>query len=439
MKTRLLAFWIASGGSLASLAPAATVDDFVARTYTDSTGTLPYRLFIPTNYNAATKYPLVLFLHGGGENGTDNRLQLTGQTGPLVFASATNQTTNPSFMVAPQCPVGGYWTYDIQAEQVQGMMDALMAEFPIDADRVYITGLSNGGFGTWDYVTRHPQMYAAAVPMNGGGNTALAGQITNLPIWNFHAANDGVIAVSYSRQMVGAVRRAGGNVIYTEYTSGGHGIWTPAYNTPILMDWVYSQKRGTFSSAPFQLGILSPTEQPLYRLNGTNLNLSGSVTIGTNLVIVIIPTLNGTNRITKITWTNYSTGVSAGLAQGTTNWSATNIVVDPSVTNLVLVTAFGTSWWRPYGGATTFNDTLAVTVPTLNPIITSGTNGFTLSWFGGPGARYQVQWTPGLFPPAWTSFTNIITSATTQFSFLDDGTQTGGLGDLRFYQPYQIP
>ena len=129
MKARLLFFWIAMGGSFAPLAPAVTVDDFVARTYTNSTGNLPYRLFIPTNYNTATKYPLVLFLHGAGENGSDNRLQLTGQTGPLVFASETNQITNPSFMVAPQCPLSGYWTYDIQAEQVQGMMDALMAEF----------------------------------------------------------------------------------------------------------------------------------------------------------------------------------------------------------------------------------------------------------------------------------------------------------------------
>ena len=180
--THWLAFWVATGGNLSLQAPAVTVDDFIARTYTNSAGTLPYRLFIPTNYNPATKYPLVLFLHGGGENGSDNRLQLTGQTGPLVFAADANQQENPSFMVAPQCPISGYWTYTILAEQVQGMMNALMAEFSIDADRVYITGLSNGGFGTWDYITRYPQMYAAAVPMNGGGNTALAGRITQLPI-----------------------------------------------------------------------------------------------------------------------------------------------------------------------------------------------------------------------------------------------------------------
>ena len=275
---------------------------------------------------------------------------MLGPTSPLVFAQEANQNQNPSFMVAPQCPTTGSWTDSTRQAQVLGMMNALMAEFSIDPDRVYITGHSMGAYGTWAYITQYPQMYAAAVPMSGGGNTSLAGRITHMPIWNFHAADDPTVSVTLSRNMVSAVRQAGGIVIYTEYAIGEHTICTPAYNTPILMDWVYSQKRGTFSSAPPLLSIVNPTDQPLYSLDGTNLNLSGSAT-------------DGTNGVTGSTWTDYSVGVSSGLAQGTTNWSATNILINTSVTNLVLITASGSSWFSPYGGATTFNDNLSVIVP----------------------------------------------------------------------------
>ena len=269
-------------------------------------------------------------------------------------------------------------------------------------------------------------MYAAAVPMNGGGNTALAGPITQIPVWNFHAVDDGVVPVSESRLIVQAVRRAGGNVVYTEYNSGGHGIWTPAYNTSILMDWIYSQKRGTFSPAPPQLRIVGPTDQPSYILNGTNLNLSGLAT-------------NANNSVGTVAWTNFSTGVSSGLAQGKTDWSVTNISVNPSITNLVLVIASGLIVSPPLLGPTTFNDTLTVIVPPLNPQVTKGSNGLTIMWTGVPGGRYHVQWTTALCPPIWTSFTNILTSTDGAFSFLDDGTQSGGLAGPRYYRLKQLP
>ncbi len=340
------ALHICGGGTLGAV----TVDNFVPRRYTNAQGVLPYRLFIPTNYNASTRYPIALFLHGAGERGSDNRLQLTGQTGCLVFASETNQLRNPSFMVAPQCPSGATWTDATRRGQVLGLMNSLMGEFSVDTNRLYITGLSMGGMGTWDYIGQYPSMYAAAMPMSGSGTTSLASRMTQIPIWNFHAANDGTVNVGGSRTMIDAVRRAGGNAIYTEYASGGHVIWTPAYNTPILMNWVYAQRRGTNSSARPLLSINVPTDLAIYASSATNLALSGTAS-------------DGSTGPSSVTWTNYETSVSRGVATGTTSWAATNVVLRSTVTNLILITGAGTSWYPSLGGNTTFNDTLAVIFP----------------------------------------------------------------------------
>lgn len=331
---------------------AVTVDDFAARRYTNSQGVLPYRLFIPTNYDSAAKYPLVLFMHGSGESGTDNRKQLVGQTGPLVFASATNQAKYPSFMVAPQCPVGGAWTDSTRRTQVLELMNALQQEFSIDPDRLYITGLSLGGYGTWDYIAQYPNMYAAAIPMSGGGNISLASRMTRIAIWNFHAANDGTVPVSGSRTTIDAVRKAGGNPIYTEYASGGHVVWTPAYNTPILMDWVYAQARGTAPTVPPLLSINVPTGQPIYASAAAALDLGGTAS-------------DGSTGPTSVTWTNYRTQTIAasGSALGTTGWTITNLTLFPTDTNVIVVTGKGTSWSSSLGGTTTFNDTLTVIFP----------------------------------------------------------------------------
>src|ERR1041385_2886251 len=271
---------------------AASVTNFLARSYTDSQGVLPYRLFIPANYAPPSRYPLVLFLHGSGERGTNNLMQLTGQPGPLIFASETNQIKYPSFVIAPQCPLDGFWDDGIRDAQVMGLLDALQSEFSIDADRLYITGLSMGGFGTWDYIMQYPGVYAAAIPMSGGGSSDLAARITHMPIWNFHAANDNVVSVINSREIVSAVRKAGGSVIYTEYSNGGHGIWGQAYHTPILMDWIYSQRRGIRSAIAPILNIQMPVDQQTYASTGAPLSLGGTAS-------------DGAASVTLVTWTNY--------------------------------------------------------------------------------------------------------------------------------------
>src|SRR5262245_24913042 len=198
---------------LPSPASAQTVDDFEARWYSDGTNTIPYRLFVPTDYDPKQSYPLVLFLHGAGERGTDNRRQLTGQTAPLVFVRPENQAKYPCFMLAPQCPTTGSWAdgdgnpriSTWMALTLEAMFYEIFAEFNIDYNRLYITGLSMGGFGTWDMVTRYPGLFAAAVPICGGGAEWLADQAVGTPIWAFHSSDDPVVPVARTRRMIAAI------------------------------------------------------------------------------------------------------------------------------------------------------------------------------------------------------------------------------------------
>ena len=199
-------------------------DKFEARTFTDAAGgKLLYRLLQPKNYDAKTKlkYPLVLFLHGAGERGADNKAQLV--HGMADFAANKMMTDYPCFVVAPQCPTGEKWVdvdwsatkHDMPDKPASPMrltlqlLDALQKEFSIDAARLYITGLSMGGYGTWDGIQRHPELFAAAVPICGGGDPKLAKKIAAIPIWAFHGDQDEAVPVSGSRDMIAALKTAG--------------------------------------------------------------------------------------------------------------------------------------------------------------------------------------------------------------------------------------
>jgi hypothetical protein len=255
-------------------------------------------------------------------------------------------------MVAPQCPTTGSWNDSTRRAQVLALMQALQKQYNIDEARLYITGLSMGGIGTWDYIAQYTNMYAAAIPMSGSGSVDLASRMTGIPIWNFHGANDATVSVTGSRSMVGAVRRAGGNAIYTEYASGGHGIWTPAYATPILMNWVYAQRRGVAATNAPLLRITQPTGEPIFAsTNISSLNLAGTAN-------------DGTGTVNLVTWTNYQGQIAIGnTASGTQNWIASGIPLDSASTNLILVTGRGASYYPVWGGNTTFNDTLRVIFP----------------------------------------------------------------------------
>jgi predicted peptidase len=252
---------------LLGLATSATADDpadlFQARVFKDEDGkTLPYRLLKPESVEDGQKYPLVLFLHGAGERGDDNAAQL--KNGVQEFAKAGARKDFPCFVAAPQCPRDSAWSpinfRERKAEYADDpaepgrlaleLVDELKAEFPIDPDRVYITGLSMGGFGTWDLIARHPDRFAAAVPVCGGGYPDRADAIKGVPIWAFHGAKDPVVAPALSREMVRALWEADAHPGYTEYPDVEHDSWTAAYREPNLLPWMFSKSLGKESEAP---------------------------------------------------------------------------------------------------------------------------------------------------------------------------------------------
>jgi predicted peptidase len=216
--------------------------------------TLSYRLLKPDNYDPQKKYPLVLFLHGAGERGSDNKAQLKNSVNEFVKAEFRKKY--PCFLIAPQCPTNNGWSHFMTkkgAPKPEGQADpgrlavelveSIQKEYSIDPNRLYITGLSMGGYGTWDIIARHPDMFAAAVPICGGGDPSKAEKFAKMPIWVFHGGKDPVVPPARSREMVEAIKKAGGEAKYTEYPDVGHNSWVKAYQDADMMAWLFEQKK----------------------------------------------------------------------------------------------------------------------------------------------------------------------------------------------------
>ena len=215
-----------------------------------------YRVLKPAVVEPGKRYPVVFFLHGAGERGSDNELQLTYL--PTWLAEEENRRRHPCFVVVPQCRADHKWveidwsdksslpqkpemTVDMAA--AVAALDAVMRSEPVDPGRVYLTGISMGGYGSWDLAARTPERFAAVIPICGGGDEATAAKLKTLPIWCFHGDDDKAVPVERSRTMVEAVKAAGGTVKYTEYAGVGHDSWTPAYRDPVTLDWLFGQER----------------------------------------------------------------------------------------------------------------------------------------------------------------------------------------------------
>lgn len=221
---------------------------FRARTYVNTTGdTMRYRLLLPLEYDSTRKYPLVVCLHGSSGCGTDNVRQIAASAPAQFLSEPGNRAKYPAFIYVPQCPPETAWGGLPDVQAIDSLLFesilALEKEFAIDAGRRYVTGNSLGGYGAWHLIAARPEMFAAAIPICGGGNPALAQSIADVPVWAFHGAQDRIVPVSGSRDIIRAVKKAGGNPRYTEYPDEGHHILKKVTDTPGLLDWLFAQER----------------------------------------------------------------------------------------------------------------------------------------------------------------------------------------------------
>ncbi|MEZ5463177.1 malectin domain-containing carbohydrate-binding protein [Dokdonella sp.] len=334
----LTAVWVANPAS--SAVPA----DFLYRNTGPGDTGMPYRIFLPPGYDPGQNYPLIVFLHGAGEAGTNNTSQLNNNAnGALKLVSDANLAIQPTFMAAPQCPTNSScWGQAQSLQRLNAMLDQIAAEFSIDADRVHVTGLSMGGHGTWSLVQNRPDRFASAVPMSGyGGGSATA--MSGIPFWYFHAANDGTVGVAGSRNQVNALRAANARVIYTEYATGGHGIWSNSYGNALLFPWIMAQWRGNPSlTTPPVVRIEQPTQEPVWITDLAQTPLSGVFdNDGASIASVAWSRRNGPN----------------GTANGTTLWNTPSIDLELGINDLI-ITGTGSSYYANYGGATTINANL---------------------------------------------------------------------------------
>lgn len=199
---------------------------------------LQYLLFLPQDYNqdSSKKFPMILFLHGAGERG-DNINNVKTHGPPKIVETKKDF---PFILVSPQCPTGHWW----QPHELNALLDQIQADYRVDPDRVFLTGLSMGGFGTWDLAMNYPNRFAAIAPMCGSGNVGRVRFIKDLPIWVFHGDADPTVPVARSDEMVAALKKAGADVKYTRYPGVGHDCWTASYNNPELYTWFLSHHRG---------------------------------------------------------------------------------------------------------------------------------------------------------------------------------------------------
>jgi predicted peptidase len=229
----------------ASAAHATDLSGSVTGSESDGLASIPYRLFEPGGVTTPQKKPLVLFLHGMGERGTDNVAQTTWMD---KLVNHTKSGPHASYVLAPQIDTN-MWFQGSANQPTEAMsltikaIKQVIATENIDPSRVYVTGVSMGGMGTWDILAREPKLFAAAVPMSGGGDPSTAEKIKDVPVWAFHGDQDTVVPISATRDMIGALRSAGGDPKYTEVAGGGHVIWDDVYANGNLYDWLFDQQK----------------------------------------------------------------------------------------------------------------------------------------------------------------------------------------------------
>jgi len=267
------------------------------------TGTgLPYRLLLPRNYSSSIKYPVVIFLHGQGESGTDNVKQLnSGANGAMSIvstASPDNQALFPCIFVAPQ--TNNDWK--TMGPKIGDIINTLKTQYSVDEDRITLTGLSMGALGSWLIVKALPNTFNCLVPLSGGGGTS---DLEKLPVWAFHAENDNTVGANGTDNAISTLRSRGIPVLYTRYTTGDHNIWSKSYQLPELVPWISVQRRGQ----PIQ-------GTPALRVLTTSQGTSPLKVTGTTV-------LPSTMSATRVGWCRSNNGGVTAGDDGITNGTTT--------------------------------------------------------------------------------------------------------------------
>lgn len=200
---------------------------------------LRYLLFLPKDYEKQPrkKWPLILFLHGAGERGDDLALVKIHGIAKIV----EEQPDFPFIAVSPQCPENTLWWE--HTPTLKALLDQVMAEYAVDDRRIYVTGLSMGGYGTWSLAMAHPDLFAAIAPICGGGFSEFVEILRDVPVWAFHGDEDPAVPLAAGQRMVEALQAVGGDVRFTVYPGVGHDSWTETYENPELYEWFLQHSR----------------------------------------------------------------------------------------------------------------------------------------------------------------------------------------------------
>ena len=207
---------------------------FLNKVFKGDGGEAKYIVFVPRAYTGEKEFPVILFLHGAGETGSDGVKQAAVGLGKAI---RDKKEDFPFIVVFPQSQKRTWRAGSDDADRALAILEQVHKDYKTDRKRVYLTGLSMGGFGTWSLAAAHPDRWAAIAPICGGGDTKTAAKIKDLPIWNFHGDADKAVNVKLSRAMIDAIKKAGGNPRYDEYPGVGHNSWDRAYGTAELYTW----------------------------------------------------------------------------------------------------------------------------------------------------------------------------------------------------------
>lgn len=213
------------------LAQAAT--GFIDKTVEYNGAPRKYVVYVPPSYDGRKEFPAILFLHGAGETGDDGQKQVTVGLGPAIKQAPDKW---PFIVMFPQkTPPRGNFMKD--EKHLLDVLEATQKEYKVDASRIYCTGLSMGGYGTWMLAAKHPKMFAAIAPVCGGGNPQDAEKLKDIPIWNFHGDKDTAVPIKRSEEMIEAIKAAGGKPEFKVYPGVGHNCWDKAYREESLAEW----------------------------------------------------------------------------------------------------------------------------------------------------------------------------------------------------------